>query len=177
MKHCPFCQTGIPQPIELSELDLRICPDCLATFLPSSQFAALRRNVFTETRRHWLHVLKERGSRCPTPESLCCLDHGSPLSQGEIPDYGYPGAYPTCCDVQHLPPSLMIRILEFGLAMEQNQHRTQSQRKRNGIARLLGGWLYKLVEKPNLDDGLDTMQYNFKFRDVLGPIPGEEEQP
>lgn len=176
MSHtCPFCQQATPLQIELSELNLRICPHCHSTFMPSSQYAAVRRNVFVETRKLWLQVLETRTPALTLPPTVVCIDHGEPLQQGEIPDYGFPGVYPTCCDMQHLPPATMIEILKFGLKISESGF--ESQRSRNqpkGLAALLGGILFRWVEKANVEDGLDTMQYNFKFREALGPLPGEE---
>lgn len=175
MKNCPFCAEGVPQQIALSELNLRICPKCLATFLPSTQYAALRRNVFVETRKLWLQVLEQRAGNFEMPAEVRCLDHGQPLALGEIPDYGYAGVVPSCCDIQHLAPATMIEILKFGLKLSETGYESlRTKRKPRGLAALLGGILFRFVEKPSIDDGLDTMQYNFKFRDVLGPLPGEK---
>lgn len=173
--NCPFCKTGVPAQIALAELNLRICPQCLATFLPSTQYAALRRNVFIETRRLWLKVLQERGQQFAQPTELHCIDHHEPLAPGAIADYGYEGWVPTCCDIQHLAPATMIQILEFGLKLSEVGFESQyAGKKPRGLAAFLGGILFRFIDKPSTEDGLDTMQYNFKFRDVLGPIPGEK---
>ncbi len=174
MNACSYCQHGNPVKIDIVDLDLRICPSCLATYLPAKQFAALRREVFPETRKLWLSVLKKRGNACPEPTEIKCIDHGTLLAQGEIPDYGYPGAYPTCCEMQHLAPTTMIRILEFGLALSETGFESQyAGRKPKGISAVLGGILFRFFEKKAESDGLETMQYNYKFREALGALPDE----
>jgi hypothetical protein len=92
---------------------------------------------------------------------------------GTIPDFSFEGLVPTCCDLQHLPPPLMIKVLELGASGSGGSMGGLfgvPKRKLNPIAELLGGILFRFWEKrqKNVDDGLDRLQYNFKFKDVLG---------
>jgi hypothetical protein len=92
---------------------------------------------------------------------------------GTIPNYSFEGLVPTCCDLQHLPPPLMIKILELGLGASIGSMGGLfgvSKRKINPVAEFLGGIVFHFWEKKQkkADDGLDRLQYNFKFKDVLG---------
>jgi len=98
-----------------------------------------------------------------------CLEHGTPLEKGTIPDYSFEGLVPKCCDLQHLPPSLMVKILELGLDSPRMPG-SGSRAKINPVSRLLGGIVFYFWEKrqKKVEDGLDRLQYNLKFKDVLG---------
>jgi hypothetical protein len=173
---CSFCSKSEPVRIEISSLNLRICPNCLATFLPAAQFPALRRDVAKATKGAWIRRLKVALQATPS-ESLNsvpinCLEHGAPLENGTIPDYSFEGPVPKCCDLQHLPPSLAVKILELGLDSPRipGSMLGASSSKINPVSKFLGGIVFYFWEKrqKNIDDGLDRLQYNFKFKDVLG---------
>jgi len=171
---CSFCSKSEPVRIEISSLNLRICPNCLATFLPAAQFPALRRDVAKTTKGAWIRRLKValQATESLNSASINCLEHGTPLENGTIPDYSFEGLVPKCCDLQHLPPSLFVKILELGLDSPRipGSMLGASSSKINPVSKFLGGIVFYFWEKrqKNIDDGLDRLQYNFKFKDVLG---------
>ncbi|GBU24370.1 hypothetical protein R83H12_01000 [Fibrobacteria bacterium R8-3-H12] len=162
---CSFCLRQEPVRIDISSLNLRICPNCLATFLPASQFGALRRDVLDPTKGAWMRKLQTVGAG---HSALHCLEHKQPLVSGTIPGYSFEGLVPTCCDLQHIPPFLMIKILEMGIGGRFVA--TRRSQKVNGLSRFLGGLVFHFWEKrqKNVEDGIDRLQYSFKFRGVLG---------
>ncbi len=169
---CSFCSKSEPVHIAITGLNLRICPNCLAAFLPASQFATLRRETSDATKGAWIRACKNKAADTATP-SIVCMEHGVPLVQGTIPNYSFEGLVPTCCELQHLPPPLMIKILELGLGASGGSMGGPlgvSKRKINPVSGFLGGIVFHLWEKrqKKTDDGLDRLQYNFKFKDVLG---------
>ena len=168
---CSFCSKSEPVRIEIRSLNLRICPNCLATFLPASQFPALRRDVDKATKGAWIRRLKAALQAAPGENlsSVNCLEHGVPLESGIIPNYSFEGLVPKCCDLQHLPPSLLVKILELGLNSPRMPG-SASRAKINPVSQFLGGIVFYFWEKKQkkIDDGLDRLQYNLKFKDVLG---------
>ena len=167
---CSFCSKQEPVRIDISSLNLRICPNCFATFLPASQFGALRREVLDATKRAWMRKLKTIPSSLSEAEmsGINCLEHNQPLISGTIPGYSFEGLIPTCCDLQHIPPPLMIKILDMGIggSFVVSRH----QKKINGLSRFLGSLVFHFWEKrqKNVEDGIDRLQYSFKFKGVLG---------
>ena len=107
------------------------------------------------------------------PTEAVCLDHNTPLVPGTIPGYSFQGLVPTCCDLQHLPASLMAMILQFslggsGIGMGGNFGRSKP-RPANPLAKFLGKIAFFLWEKKKkADDGLERLQYESKFQGVLG---------
>ncbi|MCL2101504.1 MAG: hypothetical protein FWH22_07310 [Fibromonadales bacterium] len=169
---CSFCLKSEPVRIEINALNLRICPNCLSTFLPAAQFAALRRELNDSTKKMWVKKLAQ-AIPCDSPSApLKCLEHNVPLAHGEIPNYSFEGLVPSCCDLQHLPPSLMAKILEMGIGSSVTSicGLGVSRRKPNPVSEFLGGIVFRFWERSqkNTDDGLDRLQYNFKFKDILG---------
>ena len=170
---CSFCSKSEPARIDINSLNLRICPNCLATYLPADQFAALRREIIDSTKSAWIRKLRtvETGA---ADVPLQCLEHKNPLVYGTIPGYSFEGFAPNCCNLQHLPASLMIKILEMGLGvpnMPASSMRGLARRsKTNGVSRFLGGFAFRFWEKrqKQVEDGLERLQYSFKFKDVLG---------
>jgi len=163
---CSFCSAQEPIRININSMDLRICPGCFATFLPASQFGALRREVLDSTKGAWIRKLQTATGE---HSALNCMEHKQPLVPGTIPGYSFEGLVPTCCDLQHIPPSLMIKILDMGIGGSFVVSK-RPQKKINGLSRFLGGLVFHFWEKKqkNVEDGLDRLQYNFKFKDVLG---------
>jgi len=164
---CSFCSKSEPVRIDISSLNLRICPNCLSAFLPASQFAALRRDINDSTKGAWIRKLQSiKTAQHSCSDAPVCLEHGVPLINGTIPNCSFGGLVPDCCDLQHLPPSLMIKILELGMGSLTGI----SRREINPVSEFLGGIVFRFWEKrqKKIDDGLDRLQYNFKFRDVLG---------
>jgi len=166
---CSFCSTQEPVRIDISSLNLRICPACFATFLPANQFGALRREVLDSTKGAWIRKLKTVASSLSEAEKsgINCLEHNQPLVSGTIPGYSFEGLVPTCCDLQHIPPPLMIKILDMGIG---GAFVVSKRPKINGISRFLGGIVFHFWEKKqkNVEDGIDRLQYSFKFKAVLG---------
>ncbi|MCL2283159.1 MAG: hypothetical protein FWC26_07565 [Fibromonadales bacterium] len=168
---CPFCTQSEPVRIEIKALNLRICPNCLATFIPASQFATLRSVLSDTTKAAWMRKLNTVGAD-PNITNANCLDHGTPLAAGTVPGYSFQGVVPACCDLQHLPPSLMATILQLSLGGSPGismGHFGISKTKPNPIAGFLGNILFGLFEKrKKVDDGLERLQYESKFKGVLG---------
>ncbi len=176
---CSFCSKQEPVRIDISSLNLHICPSCFATFLPANQFGALRREVQDSTKGAWIRKLK---TVAPLNEAemsgINCLEHNQPLVSGTIPGYSFEGLIPTCCDLQHIPPALMIKILDMGIGAPNLPARSMGgglvggrrRSKAEGLSRFLGGFLFRFWEKKqkNVEDGLDRLQYSFKFKNVLG---------
>jgi len=169
---CFFCSESEPVRIAVSSLNLRICPNCLCTFLPASQFAVLRRDINDSTKGVWIRKLQsiEASPRNCSDAPPVCLEHGVPLVKGVVPNYGFGNLVPECCDLQHLPPSLMIKILKLGIEAGMGGLTGFSKRKINPVSEFLGGIVFRLWEKrqKNTDDGLDHLQYNLRFKEVLG---------
>ena len=169
---CPFCSKFEPVRIEIKSLNLRICPNCLAAFLPASQFAALRKDLDDATKGAWLRRLY----KCPAvelPSEIKCLEHGTPLVPGTIPNYSFEGLVPSCCDLQHLPPALMAKILELGIVASSKTglrgFGASKPRVSNNFGKFLGSIIFHFWnKKPKIDDGFDRLQYDSKFEKVLG---------
>ena len=166
---CPFCKSETKQ-VELSRLDLRICPHCLATFFPSDKTMAFRREVFDKTRTMWLLALEKRKADWVEPgESACCIDHGERLVSGNLPDYGFPGKVATCCNMFQLPASTMAKILRQ-MSGSPSDEMLVSSRKKHHFAFIV--LLSKLVDKifgsgDAEDDSFEAIQYNLKFKEIL----------
>jgi hypothetical protein len=94
------------------------------------------------------------------------MEHKQPLVSGTIPGYSFEGLVPACCNLQHIPPPLMIKILEMGLGATFRA----SKSKINPVAQFLGGIVFYFWEKrqKKVEDGLDRLQYSFKFKEALG---------
>jgi len=161
---CSFCSKQEPVRIDISSMDLRICPSCFATFLPASQFGALRREIMDPTKEAWIRRLQTKTAEY---SELRCLEHQQPLVSGTIPGYSFEGLVPTCCDLQHIPPTLMIKILKMGLG---TAFSASKKSKINPVAKLLGGIVFYFWEKrqKKVEDDIDRLQYIYKFKNVLG---------
>jgi hypothetical protein len=169
---CPFCSKAEPVRIEIKSLNLRICPNCLAAFLPGSQFTALRKDLNDATKGAWLRKLYT----CPEIEyfsEVNCLEHGTPLVPGTLPNYSINGLVPSCCDLQHLPPVIMAKILELGIMASGKiglgGFRASKPRASNAFGKFLGSIIFHFWnKKPKIDDGFSRLQYDSKFKEVLG---------
>lgn len=165
---CPFCKSETKR-VELTRLDLRICPNCLATFFPSDKTMAFRREVFDKTRAMWLKVLEERKADwVDADETTCCIDHGEKLVEGKLPDYGLPGHVATCCGMFQLPAKTMAAILRRTSAPSDKSF--IASETRHHFAFIV--FLSKIVDKifgsgDEGDDSFESIQYNLKFRDIL----------
>jgi hypothetical protein len=154
---------------------LRICPNCLVTFLPANQFAALRRELNDSTKAAWIRKLNEKPQPlAPLEGKFCCIDHNTPLVKGTLPNYSFEGLLPACCDLQHVQPPIMAKVLEMGLGAPSGASMGGlvgvRRHKANGISKFLGGIVFHFWEKKqkNKEDGLDRLQYEFKFKEALG---------
>ncbi|MCL2260827.1 MAG: hypothetical protein FWC15_05665 [Fibromonadales bacterium] len=174
---CPFCAKSEPVRIEIKALDLRICPSCLATFMPASKFSTLREVLSSSTKAAWMRKLTMIGADpnvCPYTEAdIACLEHNVPLVQGAIPGYSFEGKVPTCCDLQHLPPSLMKYVLQYSLGGASATLGAGFGRSKpmpaNPLAKFLGKIAFFFFEKKKkVDDGFERLQYESKFQGVLG---------
>lgn len=172
---CPFCAKSEPVRIEIKALDLRICPNCLATFMPAGKFSTLREVLSDSTKAAWMRKLTEGADQhaCHPTAGITCLDHNTPLVSGAIPGYSFEGHVPTCCDLQHLPPSLMKFVLQYSLGGSAASIGSGFGRSKpmaaNPLAKFLGKAVFFLFErKKKTDDGFERLQYESKFQGVLG---------
>ena len=167
MSKCPFCDADVVD-IKIHTLDLRLCPKCFSTFFPCTQTTSFRGELSDKTRELWLKALKAKQLQA-TPESAKCIDHGEPLVQGKLPDYGYDGLVTQCCQMFHLTPELTVRLLEHTL--EHPFQATAKQGKHHFFfIRLLDKLISKGMgeEQPEVDP-LDLIQYNMFFKPILEP--------
>lgn len=164
MSKCPFCDTEVKE-IKIHTLDLRICPKCYSTFFPCNQTTSFRGELSDKTRELWLNALKSK-TFTAIRESACCIDHGEPLVQGKLPDYGYDGLVTQCCAMYHLTPELTMKLLAHTL-----EHPFQAPAKQGKHHFFFIRLLDKLVsrgmgEQPS-EDPLDLIQYNMFFKPIL----------
>jgi len=170
---CPFCKSAVVK-VDLSALDLRICPHCLAAFFPSDKTMAFRREVFDKTREIWLSILEARKADwVEYTEGACCIDHHEVLVEGKLPDYGIPGHITTCCGMFHLPASVLAQILRRTvLSPTDGMMISRSAKKHNAIVVFFDNLLNLVIgQKKPPEDSIDLVQYNIKFKDILGPRP------
>ncbi len=158
---------------------LRLCPHCYAAFFPASKTMAFRNEIHDKTREIWLSVLeKNKESRVKVSEDVLCIDHGQKLIDGALPDYGIPGKVSTCCDMFHLPPELLSQILKRTLVSPSANY---VKTRRTSPSFFLVQWMTALMRAFDAvfrqefgskeEDPFESMQYDMKFKDVLGPRP------
>ena len=166
MSTCPFCKAEVAQ-MKIGHLDLHICPKCFSAFFPCNQTMALRNDLPDRSREMWLEALKAKNVADPDMTGACCIDHGEPLVDGNIPDYGMPGKVTTCCKMFHLPPSQMMAILKRTL--ESPFHSTASERKHHFFfIRALDSLVSKMFgEKMPEVDPLDELPYNLHLKKIF----------
>jgi hypothetical protein len=140
---------------------------------------AFRNEIFDKTREIWLSVLEQnKESRVKEPAEVLCIDHGRKLVDGTLPDYGIPGKVTTCCEMFHLPPELLSQILKRTLVSPSvNYTKSRGASKQFILVRLMTAlvrpfdavfrWIFGSKE----EDPFESMQYDMKFKDVLGPRP------
>ena len=169
MSNCPFCKSETKK-VELSRLDLRICPHCLGTFFPSDKTMAFRREIYDKTRVLWLQKLEERRADWIEPtENTSCIDHGEKLVDGKLPDYGIAGKVATCCNMFQLPASTMATLLRRMVASP-SDGLLLSKKPKHHFAFIVQ--LGKIVDKtfgtasPE-EDPFESMQYEMKFKDIF----------
>jgi len=80
---------------------------------------------------------------------------------------------PTCCDLQHLPSSLMKFVLQYSLGGSSATLGAGFGRSKpmpaNPLAKFLGKIAFFFFErKKKVDDGFERLQYESKFQGVLG---------
>jgi hypothetical protein len=168
MNTCPYCKSEVAQ-IKFQHLDLRICPKCYSTFFPCDQTMAFRSDLTDKSRELWLKALLAKNVQDPVCEDPCCIDHGEPLVQGKLPDYGYDGKITTCCKMFHMPPSMTIQLLKRTL-----EHPFQQPAKEGKhhffFIRLLDALVDRLFgEKMPDEDPLDLVQYSLHLKPILEP--------
>lgn len=168
MSNCSFCGTEVVK-INLHHLDLRICPKCFSTFFPCDQTMAFRGELIDKSRELWLKALLAKNLQDPVCENPKCIDHGEPLVDGKLPDYGFDGKVTTCCKMYHLTPSLTIQLLKRTL-----EHPFQVPQKEGKHHFFFIRWFDALVnkllgEKMPDEDPMDLLQYNLHMKKVLEP--------
>ena len=130
---------------------------------------AFRSDLTDKSRELWLKALLAKNVQDPVCENPCCIDHGEPLVQGKLPDYGYDGLVTECCQMFHLTPELTIRLLEHTL-----EHPFQAPAKQGKHHFFFIRLLDKIISKgmgeaqPEVDP-LDLIQYNMFFKPILEP--------
>ena len=163
MSKCPFCGSEVAD-VKIRHLDLRICPMCYSTFFPCNQTMALRGDIPDKSRELWYKALLAKNVSDPNTEGACCIDHGEPLVDGKLPDYGIPGKVTTCCEMFHLPPSLMLQILKRTLDSP-FQKPTMGGKHHFFFIRWLDSLVSNFVgEKMPDEDPLDELQYNLHLK-------------
>jgi hypothetical protein len=125
---------------------------------------AFRSDLTDKSRELWLKALLAKNVQDPVCENPCCIDHGEPLVQGKLPDYGYDGKITTCCKMFHMPPSMTIQLLKRTL-----EHPFQQPAKEGKHHFFFIRWIDSLVtklfgEKVEEEDPLDLIQYNRTLR-------------
>lgn len=177
---CPYCQTQVSE-LDLHGFSLRICPHCFSTFFPAGKTMAFRHEVQDTTREIWLSVLeKNKESWVKPPEEVLCIDHRQKLIDGNLPDYGIPGKVATCCEMFHLPPELLSQILQRTLISPSVTYvRSRKTTKEFALVRIMTNIvkpfaaLFDMIfgRKKQEEDPFQYMQYEMKFKDILGPRP------
>lgn len=163
MSNCPFCKTEI-ESVKFQHLDLRLCPKCYSFFFPCDQTTALRGDITDRSRELWYNALLAKKIQDPNMDGACCIDHGEPLVDGNIPDYGIPGKVTTCCKMFHLPPSTMLAILKRTIDTP-FQKPTGSGKHHFFFIRWLDSLVSKFVGEKSPDvDPLDEIQYNLRLK-------------
>ena len=98
----------------------------------------------------------------------CCIDHGEPLVDGNIPDYGMPGKVTTCCKTFHLPPSQMLAILKRTLDSPFQKPASSSTKHHFFFIRAIDALVNKWFgEKMPEVDPLDEIQYNLHLKKIF----------
>ena len=166
MSTCPFCKTEVAQ-MKIGHLDLRICPKCFSTFFPSNQTTALRGDLPDKSRELWYNALLAKNIQDPDMAGACCIDHGEPLIDGKLPDYGIPGKVTTCCKMFHLPPSQMLAILKRTLDTP-FQKQSSSSKHHFFFIRAIDSLVSKFLgEKQPDEDPLDAIPYNIHLKKLF----------
>ena len=130
---------------------------------------AFRSDLTDKSRELWLKALLAKNVQDPVCEDPCCIDHGEPLVQGKLPDYGYDGKVTNCCKMFHMPPSMTIQLLKRTL-----EHPFQQPAKEGKhhffFIRLLDALVNRLFgEKMPDEDPLDLVQYSLHLKPILEP--------
>ncbi len=163
---CPFCH-GTTAEITAHRIDLRICTSCYATFFPTDRTMSFRNDIFTLTRKKWLAALEAKNLPETDVGSVCCIDHGEPLVEGKLPDYGMPGKITTCCGMFHLTSSMTKEILKRSLV---NADIKKEGKHHFAFIRALDKLVSKLTGNEELDeDPIEAIQYDLHFKKILEP--------
>ena len=163
MSKCPFCASEVTEE-KIHHLDLRICPRCFSTFFPCDQTMALRSDLPDKSRELWYKALLAKNLTDPETEGACCIDHGEPLVDGSLPDYGIKGKVSTCCKMFHLTPSLTLQILKRTLDSP-FQKQTAAGKHHFFFIRWLDALVSKVFgEKMPEEDPLDELPYNLHLK-------------
>lgn len=168
MSNCPYCNAQVAE-AKILHLDLRICPKCYSTFFPCDQTMAFRGDLTDKSRELWLKALEAKNVQDPVCENPKCIDHGEPLVDGKLPDYGFDGKVTTCCKMFHMPPSTTMQLLRRTL-----EHPFQAPQKEGKHHLFFIRWIDALVnkffgEKMPEEDPMDLIQYNLHLKNILEP--------
>ena len=125
---------------------------------------AFRSDLVDKSRELWYKALLAKNPVDPDTSNACCIDHGEPLVDGKLPDYGYEGKVTTCCKMFHLTPSLTLRLLKHTL--DTGVYKPAAERKHHFFfIRMLDSLVSKVVgEKMPEEDPLDSVQYNLYLK-------------
>lgn len=166
MSYCSFCKAEVAE-VTLHHLQLRICPKCHSVFFPCDQTMAFRGDLTDKSRELWLAALKRMNVQDPVCDNPCCIDHGEPLVDGKLPDYGFDGKVTTCCKTFHMKPSLFMELLQRTL--DNPFHNPGKEGKHHFF---FIKWFDALVnkimgEKMPDEDPLDLVQYNIHLKKFI----------
>lgn len=166
MSYCSFCKAEVAE-VTLHHLQLRICPKCHSVFFPCDQTMAFRGDLTDKSRELWLAALKRMNVQDPVCDNPCCIDHGEPLVDGKLPDYGFDGKVTTCCKTFHMKPSLFMELLQRTL-----DNPFQNPGKEGKHHFFFIKWFDALVnkimgEKMPDEDPLDLVQYNIHLKKFI----------
>jgi len=163
---CSFC-AGSVERVPIQGIDLRLCTECHATFISAKNFLTVRREVDEGSRKSWVHILRHSQVRFKSPGQVLCIDHATPLVDGNLPDYVIPAKVPTCCQTQHLPPELWANLLEKGIKNPM-RNLTAHHQAQDGLKGKILKWMQARLDKDHSEtDPLDNIVFDMKLKPLL----------
>ena len=169
MSNCSFCKEKVEE-VTLHYLNLRICPKCHSVFVPCYQTMSFRVDLTDKSRELWLEALKRMNVQDPAFDNPCCIDHGEPLEDGNLPDYGFPGKVTRCCKMYHLQPSVFMKLLQHTLDNPFQRPESKKAKHHFFFIKWFDALLNKFMgEQQPEEDPLDFVQYNLNLKKFIEP--------
>lgn len=169
MSNCSFCKAEVAE-VNLHHLQLRICPKCHSVFFPCDQTMAFRGDLTDKSRELWLAALKRMNVQDPVCDNPCCIDHGEPLVDGKLPDYGFDGKVTACCRMYHMQPSVFMKLLKHTLDNPFQQNETKEAKHHFFFIKWFDSLVNKMMgEQQPEEDPLDFVQYNLNLKKHIEP--------